>query len=574
MVRRTALLALFASTFAVSCAQLAGTGLVAGGADSALRSLAVGIPTTPGAPDFGQQPVLQQDPSIVGQRVPITFMYTSDIHSRVEPFAQSFYQRTYAGKGGFARLASMVKGLRQSEPNPTLLDSGDYLQGTPYYNFFKGEVELRLMDKLKYDAITIGNHEFDSGMGALRQVLSSYRGRVVTSNMTFAPELAARYAVFKAGNLRVGVFGLMAQVDGLIAPPNFLGARYYDPVVVARAAVAKLRKEADVIVCISHVGTTPPYSDESVESTNHEHDQEDVDDFHDEAGTSEAPQYADEKIAAQVQGINVILSGHTHMLVKNPKVVRSGNWQTYIVSAGFGGGYLGKANAEIQDGRVVSFKNDLLPVNAAVPEDPAIAADIAPYKQRIDGKLKVKIGEATDVFKRYGSADIESTLNNLIADATLAATRKVAKIDFAISSSGTPRSNMAAGPLTLEDAFFTLPFDNKLAIVQVRGDVAAEALRIKRRPREMKRHAVSNVTYALVPGTDRIKNIMVGGEPLDPKRTYTIAVTDYMAEGGSGFAMFIGANRKDTGIVQRDALINYIREAGRITPEAGRISPR
>ncbi len=111
-------------------------------------------------------------------------------------------------------------------------------------------------------------------------------------------------------------------------------------------------------------------------------------------------------------------------------------------------------------------------------------------------------------------------------------------------------------------------------MTQVGGDVLAEMLRIKRRPRELKRHAISNATYALVPGTDKIRNIKVGGQPLDKAKTYTVAVTDYMAEGGSGFSMLIGVPAKNTGLVQRDTLIAYIREKGTITPEVGRISPR
>lgn len=563
---------------ATGCGMLAGTAPVQDGPAGSLKARTTGIPTRPGVPNFGQEPILPQDPSTVGQRVPLTLLYTTDIHSRVEPFPTTHYQRVYAGKGGLGRMSTMIGRFRQSEPNVALLDSGDYLQGTPYFNYFKGEVELKLLNLMKFDAITLGNHEFDNGVDGLRFALSNYFGKVVSSNVTLRPELSSRYTVFRAGRLRVGVFGLMAQVDGLIAPPNFKGGSYYDPIAVARAAVAKLRKEADVIVAISHVGTQPPYGSESVESAKGQAEEEvepcDHGQGHAPDADEEAPQYTDEQIARAAPGIDVILSGHTHLLVKNPKIIRSGGHQTYIVSAGFGGAYLGKIALDVQDGAVKTARNDLIPLTADIPSDPVIDRALAPYKARLDGTLKVRIAEAQGDFKRYNSAEMESSLNNLIADATLAAARKVDnQVAFSVVSSGTPRSNILRGPILLEDVFYALPFDNKIDIVKVPGRIVAEMLRIKRRPNELKRHAISNASYAMA-GPDRIKDIRIGNEPLDMNRTYLAAVNDYMAEGGSGFEMLIGVPRIQTGIIQRDALVEYLKARGSVAPEVGRIRPR
>lgn len=562
---------------ATGCGILAGNPLQTAG-EAGLSAKTGGIPTRPGVPNFGQEPLVPQDPAIVGKRVPLTLMYTTDIHSRVEPFPTTHYQRVYAGKGGLGRMSTMVNRVRQSEPNTALLDSGDFLQGTPYFNYFKGEVELKLLNQMKFDAITLGNHEFDNGVDGLRFALSNYFGKIVSSNVTLRPELSTRYTVFKAGSVRVGVFGLMAQVDGLIAPPNFKGGTYYDPIAVARAAVAKLRKEADVVVAISHVGTEPPYGSESVEAVD-EQVQEDVEPCdhghgHGPDADEDATQYTDEQIARAASGIDVILSGHTHLLVKNPKVIRSRGHQTYIVSAGFGGGYLGKINLEVQDGKVVGARNDLIPLKADVPSDPAVDRALAPYKAKLDGTLKVRIAEAQGDFKRYNSAEMESGLNNLIADATLAAARKVNnQVAFSVVSSGTPRSNIMRGPILLEDVFYALPFDNRIDIVKVPGKIVAEMLRVKRRPNELKRHAISNASYAMA-GNENIKDITIGGEPLNLGRTYLAAVNDYMAEGGSGFEMLIGVPRTPTGLVQRDAVVDYLKAKGAVAPEFGRIRAR
>lgn len=530
-----------------------------------------GIPVSPGAPDMGQQPLVPQDPSVVGQRVKLSVLYTSDMHSRIEPFADDYYHKTYAGKGGFARLATRIKELKRLNPNTVLLDSGDYLVGTPYFNYFRGEAEMKAMNLLGFDAITIGNHEFDGGVDTLRKALTNYQGRRISTNIAFEPELAQRYAVIKAGNIRVGVFGLLTDVNGLVTPPNFAGARYYDPIEAARAAVAKLEKEADVIVAISHVGTIPPWTDE--ESIPEAHDP------HSElTEAEEGGGISDEKIAAAVPGLDVILSGHTHLMIKRPKVVASGGKRCHIVSAGYGGGFLGKFDIDLLDGEVVGANNNLIAVDRTVAPDPQVQAVVEPYRAHLEPIIKETIGMASGDFRRYASRDVESSLNNLVADATLDAARKVnSKVDFAISSSGTPRNHILSGPITVEDVFYATPWDNRIEIVTVKGSVAKEMLRIQRRAKENKRHAVSNVTYTLIPasgGKQRIQDVKVGGQPFDESRTYLVAVTDYMAEGGGGFSMLPGQPRQSSGVIQRDGLIAYIRASGTLKPATGRIKLR
>jgi 2',3'-cyclic-nucleotide 2'-phosphodiesterase (5'-nucleotidase family) len=237
-----------------------------------------------------------------------------------------------------------------------------------------------------------------------------------------------------------------------------------------------------------------------------------------------------------------------------------------------GGGYLGKADVALNNGRVAGFKNDCIPLSASVSGTPAIESMIAPYRAQMDGTLKVQIGEAKGNFKRYGTKDTESTLNNLIADATLWSARRTnPKVDFAVMSSGTPRNHIMAGTIKVEDVFYALPFDNKIDIVEVSGKQALEMLTIQRRPTDNKRHAISNVTYTLLKNFGPIKDVVIGGVPIDLSRKYIVAVNDYMAEGSSGFTMLPGNPRTQTGVLQRDALIDYIKTQGTITPSAPRI---
>lgn len=547
----------FGVALIAGCGELAGFDM----SDVVAFARAAGIPTLPDAPELGQQPIIPQDPGINGKAVPLTLAYTSDVHSRVDPFPDDFYYRVYAGKGGYARLATMVANVRRSHPNTLVMDSGDYLQGTPYFNWFKGEVEMKAMSMVGYDAATIGNHEFDNGFQALFRLLPLFKGPLIATNVSSDPALSVPYRVLQAGPLRVGVFGLLAKADGLITPNHFAPARYHDPIATARAAVAKLQHEADVIVALSHMGTVPPWSDE--------------DEGHPECGEScELPEPAitDEVVAERVPGIDVILSGHTHVMIKRPKVIRSGSHRTLIVSPGYGGGYLGVLTAEVRDGDIVRFDNNLVPVDRAAAPDARVESLIAPYRAKLDQSMKDVIGYAVGDFRRYGGKDTESSLNNLIADATFLGARRVdPAVDFAMSSSGTPRNHILAGPIQQEEVFFALPFDSQIVVVDVPGEMIPDLLQLRRRASEPKRHAIANASYAIDPRNDQISRIVINGKPFNPRRTYRVAVTDYMSEGGSGFAMLPGLPRRDTGIIQRDALLDLVKREKQLKPSLGRI---
>lgn len=543
---------------------------VFGGAKAAGAADEREIPLTPGVPSMGQAPRIARDPALDGT-TSFNLVYTNDIHSRVDPFPTNFYYTLYAGKGGFSRLTTAIAAEKQANPATLAVDSGDYLQGTPYFNFYKGETELRLMDAAGFDAVTIGNHEFDNGVAALRKVLPYYKGSLVTTNLTFAPDLGVRYTVKKVGAVRVGMFALITEVNGLVSPQYFEGAKYYDPILVARAAVEKLKKESDVVVLLSHMGTKAPWEDSGASANTPE--AELAEDHAPDAYEGDEPDLVtDEVLAAKVPGIDVIVSGHTHVMINTPKVVRSGNHKTYLISTGMGGGFLGKASISLTKGQVTGLRNQMIPMTSSVPAAPAIESVIKPYRDRMDGVVKQPAGVATGPFRRYGNKDMESTLNNLITDATLAAARTVRPdVDFAVVSSGTPRNNLAAGKLLVEDCYYALPFDNQIAVMEVNGQQALDMLTIQRRPTDNKRHAISNASYVLTRNNGPIENVMIGGKPLDLNGHYVVAVTDYMADGSSGFTMLPGCKRTNTGIVQRDALIRYIQAKGTVSPELGRI---
>jgi len=264
----------------------------------------------------------------------ITILHTNDTHSQIDPLPANDVN---AGKGGVARRATLVKRIRKENPNTLLVDAGDVLQGTPYFNFYKGEVEYKAMSAIGYDVGTLGNHEFDNGVEALAAALKFANFDVVSANYdvkgTVLEPRVKRYVVKTVGGIKIGLFGLGVSPAGLITPDNFKGVTYIDPVVAARDVVKVLREEerCALVVGMSHLGY---YED---------------------------GQRGDSMVAAQVDGIDFIASGHTHTFMKAPvfQTQPCGN-KTMIFQVGKSGIHLGRVDFTFRGGKVASFKAQLL----------------------------------------------------------------------------------------------------------------------------------------------------------------------------------------------------------------------
>lgn len=219
----------------------------------------------------------------------IVILHTNDTHSRIEPLPET--DRTTPGKGGVVRRASYVDQIRKENKNVLLFDAGDFLQGTPYFNLFKGEVEVKAMNLMKYDAATLGNHEFDYGLDVLAEVIRKADFPIITSNYDFSQtvlkDLVTPYAIFKRDGLRIGVIGIGVSPKGLIAADNYKGMRFLNPVETANNLAGQLRNEllCDMVVCLSHLGY-----------------QQDL------------------KFAESTRNIDLIIGGHSHTYMKEPEI--------------------------------------------------------------------------------------------------------------------------------------------------------------------------------------------------------------------------------------------------------------
>lgn len=264
----------------------------------------------------------------------ITILHTNDTHSQIDPLPAN---DANAGKGGVARRATLVKRVRKENPNTLLVDAGDVLQGTPYFNFYKGEVEYKAMSAIGYDVGTLGNHEFDNGVEALAAALKFANFDIVSANYdvkgTALEPRVKRYVVKTVGGIRVGLFGLGISPVSLITPDNFKGITYIDPVVAARDVVKKLREEerCALVVCMAHIG----YNDDN--------------------------QHGDRLVASQVDGIDFIASGHTHTFMKEPVTqTQPCGAKTTIFQVGKSGIYVGRVDFTFRDGKLADTAVRLL----------------------------------------------------------------------------------------------------------------------------------------------------------------------------------------------------------------------
>ena len=249
----------------------------------------------------------------------LTILHTNDMHSRIDPFPEDGGR--FARLGGMARRAALIHQIRSKEKNVLLLDAGDIFQGTPYFNLFEGELEFKLMSQMKYDAATLGNHDFDNGIeGLVKQlpnasfpfIISNYDFSGTSLNHRFAP-----YKVFEMEKVSVGVFGLGIELSGLVPEKLYGKTTYLDPVPVAREMVSQLKSlDCDLIVCLSHLGYK--YSSQKI---------------------------SDHKLVSEVSGIDLIIGGHTHTFLDQPDVITDPEGNTTLINqVGFGGINIGQIN--------------------------------------------------------------------------------------------------------------------------------------------------------------------------------------------------------------------------------------
>lgn len=253
-----------------------------------------------------------------GELVKLTVLHTNDIHSHLDPFPET--NAEYPGQGGIVRIAEMVNHYRKENPNLLLLDAGDMFQGTPYFNYFKGDLIVEIMSKMGYNAGTIGNHEFDNGMGDILSAINHASFPLVSSNYDFSDTIldghVKKHLILKKDGIKIGIYGLGVELNGLVTKANYGKTRYLDPLETALKMETMLKKEhhCDLVICLSHLGFS--YKEKKI---------------------------SDSSLAPQTRFTNLFVGGHTHTFLKKPVEFKNALGKPVLVNqAGWAALELGK----------------------------------------------------------------------------------------------------------------------------------------------------------------------------------------------------------------------------------------
>jgi 5'-nucleotidase len=242
-----------------------------------------------------------------GELLKLTVMHTNDIHCHIDPFDDSHAE--YAGRGGMIRFASLVSKCRSESPNLLLLDAGDMFQGTPYFNYFKGDLILKLMSQIGYDAGTIGNHEFDNGLPDILSALRFAKFPMVSSNYDFTDTILADsvkpWHILEKGGIKIGIYGLGIELEGLVGKLNYGNTQYLDPLATALKMERLLKKDhkCDLVICLSHLGYS--YANRKI---------------------------SDVSLAPQTKYTDLIIGGHSHTFLDKPTVLENAKGNQILVN--------------------------------------------------------------------------------------------------------------------------------------------------------------------------------------------------------------------------------------------------
>ncbi|MEZ7197164.1 bifunctional metallophosphatase/5'-nucleotidase [Pseudodesulfovibrio karagichevae] len=545
---------------------------------------------------------------VTARALDVTLLHVNDSHSYLDATADKIAPQgvsTYASLGGWTRLTRAVAAVRAEQANVILLHAGDAVQGGLYYMKYGGKPEMEFLDRLGFDALAPGNHEFDRGPAYLAGVLGYTRVPVVCANLdaSAVPSLAARvrpYVIVKRGGGRVGVIGLITPETKLLSSPG--DVRFSDVVHAATLIVRELEaRGVNKIVLLTHVG-------------------------YDE----------DMRLAATIPGVDVIVGGHSHTLLGNPDGIEAmglrpaGAYPTvvkgadgndvYVVTAWKWGRVLGRLDLTFDDaGRVTkaegkptliladSFKrkNDagqkievqgadrdaLLafiaanPEAAVVPADPAARKFLGPFSEGVEAMRTEVIGEAVlplphirvpGVTDSGESLPRGSLIAPLVCQSMLARLKATGEpADIALQNAGGVRESVDQGDITVGIAYTLMPFSNTLVLLRLTGVQVRQALETGVDRGEGAFPYVGGARYTAdmrQPEGRRVLSIDTldhqgNWTPLDPARTYRLVTNSYLASGGDGYTVLKdAASSCDTGFVDAQAFIEYVRQQRMLKP--------
>lgn len=451
----------------------------------------------------------------------VTILYTNDLQGRILPYEARWVEKEPKPLvGGSAALATCLKGMRYD----LLLDAGDFFQGTPEGDFTGGKAVIEVMNELGYDALTIGNHEYDQGNENVKRLAETAQFPFLSANIIDERtgervEYARPYIIKEIGEIKFGIFG--------VTTPTSIceGLRFEEVIPTTEECLKELEGKADIIIALTHLGFDP----------------------------EEKELVTDYQLAEEVPGIDIIFGGHYEKELHPPVI--SPKYKTIICQTKGLGAYLGRLDLVIDKrskkifkhkGRIITLWQD------EYPPDERMASLVESATSKVREEMGEVIGKAREEIRRDPEGLRESSLGNWQADLM----RDFAKIEIAFQNSFGIRENIPKGEITKRDIYQVSPFGNTLVTMELSGEEIWKTL--EERMTKAGILQVSGMSLIYDPEEKRLLEVKVGEEPLDLKKTYSLVTNSYLAYNEEPFKR--GRNVKDTGKRLRDLEEEYIKE--------------
>ena len=428
---------------------------------------------------------------------------TNDTHSQIDPDDED-------NKGGVLRRKVVIDSIRAANPNVLLVDMGDPVQGTMYFNLYGGEVENMVMNELGYDIRILGNHDFDNGMTELVKNLKNVKSELLSTNYKFSdPEVAAMfkpYIVKDINGKKIAFIGINLQPKGMISDGNYDGVEYLDAIKAANSTAWHLKHNegADMVIALTHIGYLPTGT-----------------------GTS------DKELATVSEDIDVILGGHSHTLLNPADKAKSLPWilptadsdKVLVTQTGKAGKYVAVVEIDLDTDKA-DYK--IIPIDSRLDNrlDADLDAKIAPYRLEVEKIMERPVGKSSMALDKESQE-----LLNLVADFIRDRGNEMSpKVDFAFINKGGIRRGLPKGKITQGQIQTMLPFNNKVVVMEISGKDILETLEIMARTGGNGVSSEMFVEYE--PQSGKILKATVNGKNINADKTYKIATIDYLANGG------------------------------------------
>ncbi len=468
----------------------------------------------------------------------LVILHTNDTHSQIDPNDNDM--------GGILRRKVVIDSVRAADKNVLVIDAGDIVQGTLYFNLYKGEVENMFMNALGYDMRILGNHEFDNGVDELAANLANAKAELLSTNYELSSSPLAKefkpYTIRTFGGKRIGFLAINLNPEGIIAKGNYDGVNYLDAIESANAMAWYLKnlEHCDYVIALTHIGYKNDYVADDI------------------------------TLAQKTKNINLIIGGHSHTLIdaSSPKAPQyrfanlDGDTVT-IAQISKGGVFLGHIDFDLNNGNI---KTSVIPINSRLDNriDKTLAESLVPYRQGVDSLMSTPYVRSTiELIKT------QPPLQNFITDFVRDNANTILKIqktqgkksvDFAIMNKGGIRRSFPKGNISEGMIITMLPFANRTVVVDIKGSDIYSLLEVMAQRDGDMLSSEMEVVYAIKDGKSQIISALLNGKPIDRDATYRVATIDYLANGGDYMRAFTnGTQVAVSDSVLFDDLLKYLK---------------